>query len=240
MWGTVTIFILVTTDCSTMTTPLSEDELPVDPEEFTERLTGEIDAFIDEHELGAPRFDKQRSEAEMREGLYTRVFNEIMAADVPRDMLNDAERFDDPQVFIHLLKQIEDEAKHARFLAQRLWNLGGHPEESFERAERSPFWEGFEELNAVEQAATLQGAGERMAKARHPNELKYYDGETAEIYEKVIVPEEQFHAKIGENVLRHCTDRESQVQALRRARDVQELMMAHNEGNAETYDEASA
>lgn len=220
------------------TAPLTEEELPVDSREFAERVTGEIDAFIEEHDLGAPRFEQQRSPSEMREGLYTRVYNEIMAADVPRDMLNDAERFENPQIFVHLLKQVEDEAKHARLLAQRLANLGGDPAECFDRANRSPFWEGFEELDAVEQAATLQGAGERMAKARHPNELRYYDEETAMIYEDVIVPEEQFHAKIGENVLRHCTDRETQLAALRRARAVQELMLRHNEGNAEEYAEA--
>ncbi|MFB6097157.1 MAG: ferritin-like domain-containing protein [Haloferacaceae archaeon] len=220
------------------TAPLTEDELPVDPATFAERVVGEIDAFIEEHDLGAPRFDQQRSPEEMREGLYTRVYNEIMAADVPRDMLNDAERFENPQIFVHLLKQIEDEAKHARLLAQRLANLGGDPAACFERASRSPFWEGFEALDAVEQAATLQGAGERMAKARHPNELQYYDAETAQIYEDVIVPEEQFHAKIGEHVLRHCTDRDSQLAALRRARAVQELLLQHNEGNAEEYAEA--
>lgn len=219
---------------------LSEDELPVPPEEFSDRLIAEIDSFIEEYNLGAPRFDEQRSEEEMREGLYTRVYNEIMAADVPRDMLDDAKRFNNPQIFIHLLKQIEDEAKHARLLSQRLWNLGGDPAQCFERAERSSFWDDFEQLNSIQQAATLQGAGERMAKARHPNELKHYDEETAEIYENVIVPEEQFHTKIGENILRHCTTEESQLQALRRAREVQELLKTHNEENAESYGESTA
>lgn len=101
-------------------------------------------------------------------------------------------------------------------------------------------WEDFRSLDVVEQAATLQGAGERMAKARHPNELRYYDGETAEIYENVIVPEEQFHAKIGENVLRHCTDRESQLAALRRARAVQSLLLEHNDAGGEDYERATA
>lgn len=218
--------------------PLSEAELPVAPAAFSERFVAEIDAFVAEHGLGDPRFEERLSEAEMREGLYTRVYNEIMAADVPRDMLNGADRLEDPQVFVHLLKQVEDEAKHARLLAQRLSNLGGDPAECFDRANPSPLWAEFEDLNVVEQAATLQGAGERMAKARHPNELRFYDEETASIYEDVIVPEEQFHAKIGENVLRHCTDRASQLEALRRMREVQDLMLAHNEGNAETYADA--
>jgi hypothetical protein len=219
---------------------LSERELPVDPAAFESRLIAEIDAFIEEHDLGAPRFDEQLTEAEMREGLYTRVYNEIMAADVPRDMLDGADRFENPQLFVHLLKQIEDEAKHARLLAGRLVDLDGDPAACFDRANPSPLWADFRSLDVVEQAATLQGAGERMAKARHPNELRYYDEETAEVYETVIVPEEQFHAKIGENLLRHCTDRESQVAALRRAREVQELLLTHNDAGGEDYERAGA
>lgn len=224
-----------------MTNPerLSEDELPVDPEQFCERLTAEVDAFIDEHGIGEPRFQEKKSADEMREGLYTRVYNEIRAADIPRDMLDDANRFEDPQIFTHLLKQVEDEAKHARLLAQRLQNLDGDPQECFERAGKSPIFEGLDGLNSVQLAMKLQGGGERMAEARHPNESEYYDDETAEIYEKVIIPEEQFHTKIGENILRHCTDRESQLQALRQMRVVKEEIKIHNEV-ADTYTEAEA
>ena len=217
---------------------LEESELPVASTAFQSRLVAEIDAFIDEHGLGEPRFDERLSETEMREGLYTRVYNEIMAADVPRDMLNEADRFDNPQLFVHLLKQIEDEAKHARLLAGRLADLGGDPAACFDRANPSPFWDNFESLSIVEQATTLQGAGERMAKARHPNELRYYDEETAEIYENVIVPEEQFHAKIGENVLRHCTDLASQREALVQARVVQDLLLKHNDSGGDDYERA--
>jgi hypothetical protein len=220
------------------TEPLSFDELPVEPEAFAERFVDEIDAFVAEHGLGEPRFEETLTESEMREGLYTRVYNEIMAADVPRDMLNEADRFDNPQIFVHLLKQVQDEAKHARLLASRLADLGGDPAECFERANPSALWTDFEELSIVEQAATLQGAGERMAKARHPNELQYYDAETAEIYGDVIVPEEQFHAKIGVNVLRHCTDEAAQREALSRMREVQDLLLGHNEGGGENYAEA--
>jgi hypothetical protein len=224
----------------TTTERLTEEQLPVEPAVFESRLIAEIDAFIGAHDLGAPRFDEQLTEAEMREGLYTRVYNEIMAADVPRDMLDEADYFEDPQIFTHLLKQIQDEAKHARLLAGRLADLEGDPSACFERANPSPLWDDFESLSIVEQAATLQGAGERMAKARHPNELRYYDDETAKIYENVIVPEEQFHAKIGENVLRHCVDRDSQLAALQRARAVQDILLQHNDTGGDDYGRAAA
>ena len=197
---------------------IREADLPLPPDEFADRLIADIDAYIEEHELATARFDTQLTEEQMRDGLYTRIFNEIVAIDLPRRMMDDMGDVEDPQPFVHLLKQIEDEAKHARMLSQRLWNLGGDPQKVFERADQSAkqFWEQFTEYDAVEMTVMLQCGAERMAQHRHPKELKYYDEETAEIYERVIVPEEQFHAKIGVNLLRKlCNDRESQEKALR-------------------------
>ena len=214
------------------TETLSEDDLPLPAEEFADRLMDDIDAYIDEHDLASARFDTQLTDEQMREGLYTRIYNEIVAIDLSREMLNDINRAEDPQVFIHLLKQIEDEAKHARMLSQRLWNLGGHPEEVFERASESTveFWERFEGYDAVEMAVLLQCGAERMAQHRHPKELEFYDDETAEIYENVIVPEEKFHAKIGTNIIRKmCTDEETQLKALRTSREGREMIRSHHD-----------
>jgi uncharacterized ferritin-like protein (DUF455 family) len=211
---------------------LSEEELPLPPEEFADRLMEDIDDYIDEHDLATARFEEELSEEQMREGLYTRIYNEIVAIDLSREMLNDIDRAEDPQVFIHLLKQIEDEAKHARMLSQRLWNLGGNPEEVFERASASTvaFWERFEGLDAVEMAVMLQCGAERMAQHRHPKELHFYDDETAEIYENVIVPEEKFHAKIGVNIIRKlCTDEDSQRRALEKSREGREMIRSHHD-----------
>ncbi|MFB6097486.1 MAG: ferritin-like domain-containing protein [Haloferacaceae archaeon] len=216
---------------------LSPDDLPMDPEEFAESLIDEVDAYIEAHGLGDARFEEDLTEDQMREGLYTRIFNEIKAIDHPRRMLGEAE---DPQVFIHLLKQIEDEAKHARMLSQRLWNLGGDPQEVFERADESTreFWTIFDERDIVGTAAVLQTGAEHMAQYRHPKELQFYDDETAEIYERVIVPEEQFHAKIGKNVFRtHCTDGERQRQALEASREGRELIRQHHDrGVVDAYE----
>lgn len=220
---------------------LREAELPLPADEFADRLIADIDAYIDEYDLATARFDTKLTEEQMREGLYTRIFNEIIAIDLSRQMAGDLGDVDDPQPFIHLLKQMEDEAKHARMLSQRLRNLGGDPQQVFERADESTrrFWEQFTEYDAVQMAVMLQCGAERMAQHRHPKELKYYDEETAEIYERVIVPEEQFHAKIGENVLRHCTDRESQLEALQRARAVQDILLAHNDSGGDDYERAA-
>jgi bacterioferritin (cytochrome b1) len=219
-------------------TELSESELPIESDIFADRLIEEIDLFIDEHELDESRFDEKMSEVQMREGLYTRVYNEIMAVDLPRRQL---EGCDDSQVFIHLLKQIEDEAKHARMLSQRIWQLDGNPEEVFERADESvmDYWAEYDGKDPIEIGAMMQCGSERMASFRVAKEIDYYDDETATIYEDVIDPEEQFHAKIGVAMLRRlCTDRKSQVQALQGSRNIREIILDRYEsGVREAYTE---
>lgn len=217
-------------------TQLTEAELPLDPETFADRLINEIDTFIDEHDLDDSRFEEKMSEMQMREGLYTRLYNEIMAVDLPRRQL---EGCDDPQVFIHLLKQIEDEAKHARMLAQRIWQLDGNPEETFERADESvkEYWAEYDDKDPIEIGAMMQCGSERMASFRVAKEIEYYDDETAAIYDDVIDPEEQFHAKIGVAMLRRlCTDYETQAKALRSSRDIREIILDRYEsGVREAY-----
>ncbi|MFB6097202.1 MAG: hypothetical protein ABEJ74_07425 [Haloferacaceae archaeon] len=215
---------------------LSEEDLPLPPDEFAERLVAEVDAFIYDNGLDESRFDEKLDEEQVREGLYTRIYNEIAAVDLPRRQLTEV---DDSQVFVHLLKQMEDEAKHGRLLAQRIWNLGGNPEETFERTHESTkeYWSQYDGRSAIEIAAMMQCGSERMASYRVGKEKEYYDDETARIYDDVIDPEEQFHAKIGVAMFRRlCTDRESQVTALRSSRDIRRIIVdKHDEGVREAY-----
>lgn len=202
-----------------MSLALTEDELPMDAEAFTTQLIDSIDERIEAEGLNSSRFDHDLSEEEMLDGLYTRVYNELAVADAARRMTT---QVDDPQIFVHLLKQLEDEAKHARMLAQRIYRLGGNPADVFERADESArrFWGRFEGLDLVETTAMLQATTERIAHQRHQHEADHYDEETAEIYRRVITPEEQFHSMIGVNILRtYCPDLERQRVALRCAND---------------------
>lgn len=202
-----------------MSIRLSESDLPMSSRAFTERLIGEIDETIEAEGLDSARFEKRLSSDEMLEGLYTRVYNELAVADAARRM---AEEVDDPQIFIHLLKQLEDEAKHARMLAQRIHRLGGNPADVFDRVDEkaAEFWQRFDGLDLVETTSMLQATTERIAHQRHQHEADYYDEETAEIYRRVITPEEKFHSMIGVNVLRtYCDDRESQQTALDRVNE---------------------
>lgn len=215
---------------------LSEEELPLEPDEFAVRLTGDVDRFMEAHGLDESRFDEKLSESQMRNGLYTRIHAELLTGDIARRM---AEQVDDDGLFIQLTKQVEDEVKHARLLGQRLEDLGGHPSECFERADdlSKQFWAEFDGLGLVETTAMLQAGAERMARFRHPNEQAYYDDETASVYEDVITPDEMFHAQVGVNVLRtYCADLATQRTALRASREGREIVVdLHDTGYKQAY-----
>ena len=121
--------------------------------------------------------------------------------------------------------------------------LGGavFMQESFERADASTeeFWDLLAGFDAVETNVMLQAGVERMAQYRHPKELAHYDDETAEVYEKVIVPEEQFHAKIGVSLLRSlCRDADSQRRAMERSREGRRTIReVHDRGIRDAYTE---
>lgn len=206
-----------------MSPELTPDDLPLDPDEFTERILAEVDDYIEAHGLGESQFESPASMEEMKTGLQTRLFNEIQNAMMNGEMLADA---DDPTVFIQLCKQMEDEAKHARLLAQRLKELGEDPSESYDRAAVSSksqwgYYRTWLSSDVVKGAAALQCGSERAVAERHLNESEYYDAETRAIYEDVITPDEKFHTQVGVNAFRRlCTDRASQLRALRTSREM--------------------
>lgn len=225
---------------------VDEDELPLDPDEFVDRLLEAVDRIIEENKFAESRFDSEFGHDEMKNGLYTRVYAEIQAGLVPDRM---REECDDSRLCIHLLKQSEDEFRHARLLAKRLDELGGDvsniPEnvaqdtiDYFENAHYKR-WEQ-EGFDMVKTAISHQAVGERIAGMRHPNEVQYYDEETSTIYKDVIIPDERFHAQVGANILRHyCTDTSSQLTAINEVeRTLENLENLHNEGYRDAYTES--
>ena len=217
---------------------LTEDDLPLDPETFARRLTEDVDRFMADHGLDQSRFGEPLSDAQMRNGLYTRVHGELVTGDIARRM---AEQVEDDDLFVQLAKQAEDEVKHGRLLGQRLKALGGHPAECFDRANdlSKQFWDAIDGRGLVETTAVLQAGAERMAGFRHPNEKVYYDDETARVYEDVITPDERFHAQVGVNILRTCcTDEDTQRRALRASHEGREIVVdLHDAGYKQAYAE---
>lgn len=201
---------------------IDESDLPMEPEEFSTKLFEEIDQFFFENDMDKSNFERELTDEEMRQGLYTRVSNEVRTVKYPLRLL---ERIDDPVAFVHLNKQIEDEAKHARLLGKRLKELGGDPSESFAKSETDWYWENIEENiergELIEPIIWLQGVGERWLSYRTPHDIEFFDDETAQIYEDVIVPDEKFHAQVGVNLIELlCTDEESQLKALEASREI--------------------
>jgi len=202
---------------------IEEDELPLPAEEFTDRFIAEVEDFIEGSGRYDAQFDRPATREEMRTGLYTRIYNELMAVKHPLEMLEDVE---DPDVYVQLLKQMEDEAKHARLLAQRLRDLGGNPALANERVKEQALemWETLEGLDVVERTVLFQCGGERGVATRHVNESEFYDDETQRVYEDVIIPDEKFHTQIGVNIVRrYCRDRDAQLRALRTSREGRRL-----------------
>lgn len=217
---------------------IDEDELPLPAGEFTEKLMTETDLVIEEQRLDAPRFDRDLSLEEMSNGLYTRIYNELTATELALQMVQNLDS-GHAGLFIQLVKQIEDEAKHARLLGNRLDQLGGDPSLVFERAPdiQKGFWDMARGEDVITTASILNCTSERIARLRHLKELTHYDEQTREIYENVIAPEEKYHAQIGTNVFKSlCTDRDSQSRALETVRMSRETMKeTMDQGVAEAY-----
>lgn len=202
---------------------IDEDELPLDADEFTDRFIAEVDEYIATSGRYDSQFDRPATEEEMVTGLYTRIYNELMAVKHPFEMLEDVE---DPDIYIQLLKQIEDEARHARLLAQRLRDLGGDPSKTNEHVKDQALemWSHLEGLDVVERTVLFQCGGERGVATRHENESAFYDDETQRVYEDVIIPDEKFHTQVGVNIVRrYCTDGDSQRRALQKSREGRKL-----------------
>jgi len=215
---------------------IDKDELPLETDEFVERVLDYVHTVVDDEGLDEPRFDSQFSEEEMRNGLYTRIHAELMVARATDSMLEDV---DNPTIFIQLCQQAEDEFNHAKLLAQRLSQLGGDPSKTFERMESSDkeFWQSIMDADSVIEASIrLHTCGERIVGERHPKEKEFYDEETAKIYEEVITPDERFHAQVGVGILRHqCDDYESQVEALDAVDDAFDMLLLHDDSYREAY-----
>jgi hypothetical protein len=215
---------------------LSEADLPLPTDEFVDRLIDDVDGFMHDHGLDESRFKEQLTEDQMRQGLLTRAYGEFRVGKI---LIPNMDECEDPRIYVQLAKQIEDEFKHGRLLSNRLRELGADPSRAAEHENplSKEYWEAVSGLDIVETTAMLQCGAERFASRRHPEELQYYDDETAEIYESVIAPDEKFHAQVGVNVLRtYCDDYETQRSALEASRRGRELTIElHDESYREAY-----
>jgi len=110
-------------------------------------------------------------------------------------------------VKLGLARQVGDEAKHYGLLADRYKKLGGDLGK-FDPREGgySPLYQYLTGLtNTVERLAAGQFTREAIAQKRNDLFIEYLhstgDTETAEIYERIIQPDEEFHQELGKSML---------------------------------------
>jgi uncharacterized ferritin-like protein (DUF455 family) len=153
--------------------------------------------------------------------------NEIEATEIAARWLVTTDEVD---VKLALARQVGDEAKHYRMIAERLRALG------FDARSFNPLAKGYGPLfqyldrltSTVERVAAGQFTREAIAVVKNRQFIAFCeaagDQETAAMYRDVIEPDERYHHELGRTLLlRLATTDEAQGAASRAARRTLEL-----------------
>ena len=153
--------------------------------------------------------------------------NEIEATEIAARWLVTT---DDVDVKLALARQVGDEAKHYRMIAERLRALG------FDAKSFDPLAKGYGPLfqyldtltTTVERVAAGQFTREAIAVVKNRQFIEFCehaaDRDTAAMYRDVIEPDERYHHELGRTLLlRLATTPEAQAAATRAARRTLEL-----------------
>ena len=153
--------------------------------------------------------------------------NEIEATEIAARWLVTT---DDVDVKLALARQVGDEAKHYRMIADRLRALG------FDAKSFDPLAKGYGPLfqyldtltTTVERVAAGQFTREAIAVVKNRQFIEFCehagDRETAAMYRDVIEPDERYHHELGRTLLlRLATTQDAQEAAMRAARKTLEL-----------------
>ena len=153
--------------------------------------------------------------------------NEIEATEIAARWLVTT---DDVDVKLALARQVGDEAKHYRMIAERLRALGFDPR-SFDPLAKGygPLFQYLDTLpTTVERVAAGQFTREAIAVVKNRQFIEFCDHagdrETAAMYRDVIEPDERYHHELGRTLLlRLATTPDAQAAASRAARRTLEL-----------------
>ena len=153
--------------------------------------------------------------------------NEIEATEIAARWLVTT---DDVDVKLALARQVGDEAKHYRMIADRLRALGFDPK-SFDPLAKGygPLFQYLDTLTTtIERVAAGQFTREAIAVVKNRQFIEFCeharDRETAAMYRDVIEPDERYHHELGRTLLlRLATSPEAQEAATRAARKTLEL-----------------
>jgi bacterioferritin (cytochrome b1) len=196
-------------------------------EEFVRRLDAENQGLLGRLAPDDTLKPEVEGELNVLNLLKVALKNEIEATEIAARWLVAT---DDIEVKLAFARQVGDEAKHYRLIAERLRGLG------FDARSFDPLAKGYGPLFAyldglgttVERVAAGQFTREAIAVVKNRQFIDFCeaagDRETAAMYRDVIEPDERYHHDLGRRLLlRLATTDESQAMAARAARKTLEL-----------------
>jgi uncharacterized ferritin-like protein (DUF455 family) len=196
-------------------------------DEFVARLGAENQAFLGRLAPEATLKPEVEGDLTVVNLLKVALRNEMEATEIAARWLVTT---DELPVKLALARQVGDEARHYRLIADRLRALG------FAATAFDPLAKGYGPL--FRYLDTLRGTAERVAAGQFTREAiaivknrqfidfceAVGDGETAALYREVIEPDERHHHELGRTLLRAlATTPEIQEAATRAARRTLEL-----------------
>jgi hypothetical protein len=199
----------------------------VTPEAFVAALDVEHQALLRALEPDATLKPEVEGALNVPNLLKVALKNEIEATEIAARWLVST---DDVPVKLALARQVGDEAKHYRMIADRLRQLGFDPDAL------NPLATGFGPLfhyldgltTTVERVAAGQFTREAIAIVKNRQFIEFCeragDRETAALYREVIEPDERYHHELGRRLLvRFATTPGAQAAARQAARRTLEL-----------------
>src|SRR6267378_6617288 len=196
-------------------------------EEFVRRLDGENQALLGRLAPDDTLRPEVTGDLTVVNLLKVALKNEIEATEIAARWLVTS---DDVEVKLALARQVGDEAKHYRLIADRLKALGFAPMTFNPLAKGyGPLFTYLDSLTStVERVAAGQFTREAIAVVKNRQFIAFCesagDQETATLYRDVIEPDERYHHELGRTLLlRLATAQDAQEAATRAARKTLEL-----------------
>jgi uncharacterized ferritin-like protein (DUF455 family) len=197
------------------------------PQEFVRSLDAENQQRLDRLAPDATLKPEVEGDLTVVNLLKVALKNEVEATEIAARWLVAT---DDVEVKLAFARQVGDEAKHYRLIAERLRGLG------VDVAGFDPLAKGYGPLftyldslaTTVERVAAGQFTREAIAVVKNRQFIEFCeaagDRETAALYRDVIEPDERYHHDLGRRLLlRLATDAAAQAVATRAARRTLEL-----------------
>jgi len=191
-------------------------------EEFVARLDTDNQALLARLQPDDTLKPEVEGELNVLNLLKVALKNEIEATEIAARWLVTSE---DVEVKLALARQVGDEAKHYRLIAERLRALG------FDARTFNPLAKGYGPLFAyldgltttVERVAAGQFTREAIAVVKNRQFIEFCeqvgDRDTAALYRDVIEPDERYHHELGRRLLlRFATTADAQAAAAQAAR----------------------